>query len=486
MTAFDLYTIWLKIFIKVTLVIVKFGDYLMKTIIEPFKIKSVEPIRFTTELERKIILEEAGYNPFLIRADDVLIDLLTDSGTSAMSARQWAGIMDGDESYAGSKSFYRFEETVKKITGNKYVIPTHQGRAAEKILFSVVGGEGKFIPNNTHFDTTRANIEFTGAEASDLIVEIGKHPEQRADFKGNMDVEALEFFIEEKGVENIPLVMLTITNNSGGGQPVSMHNIKEVKEVCKKYDLPLFLDACRFAENAYFIKKREKGYANKQILEICQEMFSYADGATMSAKKDALVNIGGFLSLNNDDLAMQCRNLLIVTEGFPTYGGLAGRDLEAVAQGLEEVMDEHYLEYRIRSIEYLGDKLLEVGIPIIEPPGGHAIYLDAKRFLPNVPPEQYPGQSIVCELYIEGGVRAVEIGSVMFGKYDKQTGKLVSPPMELVRLAIPRRVYTQSHIDYVAEVIIEVFKRRFDLKGYEIEYEAPMLRHFTAKFKPMG
>ena len=300
-----------------------------------------------------------------------------------------------------------------------------------------------------------------------------------------MDVDALESFIEEKGVENIPLVMLTITNNSGGGQPVSMQNIREVKAVCKKYDLPLFLDSCRFAENAYFIKKREKGYENKQILEICQEMFSYADGATMSAKKDALVNIGGFLSMNSEELAMQCRNLLIVTEGFPTYGGLAGRDLEAVAQGLEEVMDEHYLQYRIRSTEYLGEKLLDEGIPIIEPPGGHAIYIDAKRFLPSIPPDQYPGQSIVCELYIEGGVRAVEIGSVMFGKYDKQTGKLISPPMELVRLAIPRRVYTQSHIDYVAEVAIEVFKKRFDLKGYEIVYEAPMLRHFTAKFRPM-
>ncbi len=457
----------------------------MKTIIEPFRIKSVEPIKFTTELERKIILEEAGFNPFLIRAEDVLIDLLTDSGTSAMSARQWAGIMDGDESYAGSKSFYRFEEAVKKITGDEFIIPTHQGRAAEKILFSVVGGEGKYIPNNTHFDTTRANIEFTGAEASDLLVEIGKHPEQRADFKGNMDIDALKEFIKDKGVENIPLVMLTITNNSGGGQPVSMQNIREVKEVCKKYDLPLFIDACRFAENAYFIKMREKGYANKQILEICQEMFSYADGATMSAKKDALVNIGGFLSMNSKELAMQCRNLLIVTEGFPTYGGLAGRDLEAVAQGLEEVLDEHYLHYRIRSIEYLGEKLLDEGIPIIEPPGGHAIYIDAKRFLPNVPPHEYPGQSIVCELYVEGGVRGVEIGSVMFGKYDKQSGKLISPSMELVRLAIPRRVYTQSHIDYVAEVVIEVFKKRNELRGYEITYESPMLRHFTAQFKPL-
>jgi tryptophanase len=456
----------------------------MKTIIEPFRIKSVEPIKFTTREEREKILEESGYNPFLIKAEDVIIDLLTDSGTSAMSAKQWSGIMDGDESYAGSKSFYRFESAVKNITGDKYIIPTHQGRAAEKILFTIVGGEGKYIPNNTHFDTTRANVEFSGAEAVDLLVEVGKHPEQRADFKGNMDVEALENFIKEKGTENIPLVMITVTNNSGGGQPVSMQNIREVKEVCKKYDIPLFLDACRFAENAYFIKLREKGYENKSILEIAQEMFSYADGATMSAKKDALVNIGGFLSLNDEELAMKCRNLLIVTEGFPTYGGLAGRDLEAVAQGLEEILDENYLHYRIKSTEYLGNKLINAGVPIIEPPGGHAIYVDAKRFLPNIPPHQFPGQSIVCELYVVGGVRAVEIGSVMFGKYDDE-GNMIPPPMELVRFAIPRRVYTQSHIDYVAEVVIEVFNNRDKLKGYEFTYEAPMLRHFTARFKPV-
>jgi tryptophanase len=455
-----------------------------KTIIEPFKIKSVEPIRFTTREEREKLLKDAGYNPFLLHADDVLIDLLTDSGTSAMSAKQWAGIMEGDESYAGSKSFYKFENAVNKITHMKHIIPTHQGRAAEKILFSVVGGPGKFFPNNTHFDTTRANIEFTGAEANDLLTEVGKHPEKRADFKGNMDIEKLETFINEKGVENIPFCMITITNNSGGGQPVSMQNIREVKEVCKKYNIPLFLDACRFAENAYFIKLREKGYQDKSVLEITQEMFSYADGATMSAKKDALVNIGGFLALNNDELAMACRNLLIVTEGFPTYGGLAGRDLEAVAQGLEEVVDEHYLEYRIKSVEYLGNKLVEAGVPIIEPPGGHAIYIDAKRFLPNTPPEQYPGQSIVCELYIEGGIRAVEIGSVMFGKYD-DNGKLIPAMMELVRMAIPRRVYTQSHIDYLIEIILEVFNTREKLKGYKIIYEASMLRHFTARFDPL-
>ncbi len=454
----------------------------MKTIIEPFKIKSVEPIRFTNRDERKKILSEAGYNPFLIHAEDVLIDLLTDSGTSAMSSKQWAGIMEGDESYAGSKSFYRFESVVKKITGMKHIIPTHQGRASEKILFFIVGGNGKYFPNNTHFDTTRANIEFTGAEANDFLTEVGKHPEIRADFKGNLDIEKLEKFIKEKGAENIPLVMITVTNNSGGGQPVSMQNIREVKELCKNYNIPLFLDACRFAENAYFIKKREAGYADKSVLEIAQEMFSYADGATMSAKKDGLANIGGFLALNDDDLAMKCRNLLIVTEGFPTYGGLAGRDLEAVAQGLEEVLDEHYLQYRIRSVEYLGDKLVDAGVPIIEPPGGHAIYIDAKRFLPDIPPEQFPGQSIVCELYIEGGIRGVEIGSVMFGKYDNQ-GNLIPPPMELVRLAIPRRVYTQSHIDYVLEIILEVFEKRNNLRGYKITYQAPMLRHFTARFE---
>ena len=456
----------------------------MKTIIEPFRIKSVEPIKFTTREERIKILEDAGYNTFLVRADDVLIDLLTDSGTSAMSSDQWAGIMRGDESYAGAKSFYVFETAVKKITGDEFIIPTHQGRAAEKIIFSILGGPGKYFASNTFFDTTRANIEFTGAEAVDLLNEIGKHPEQRAPFKGNMDVEALEAFIKKVGKENIPLVVLTVTNNSGGGQPVSMQNIREVKAVCKKYDIPLFLDACRFAENAYFIKLREKGYENRSVLEICQEMFSYADGSTMSAKKDALVNIGGWLSLNDAEIALRCRNLLIVTEGFPTYGGLAGRDLEAIAQGLTEIVDEHYLQYRIRSTEYLGEKMINAGVPIIEPPGGHAIYIDAKRFLPHIPAEQYPGQSIVGALYIEGGVRAVEIGSVMFGKYGKD-GKLIPAMMELVRLAIPRRVYTQSHIDYVAEVVIEAYKNRDKMKGYQITYEAPMLRHFTAKFKPI-
>lgn len=457
----------------------------MKTIIEPFKIKSVEPIKFTTFEERKSILENAGYNPFLIPSEDVLIDLLTDSGTSAMSAKQWSGIMDGDESYAGARSFYRFEKAVKNLTGFKHIIPTHQGRAAEKILFTIVGGEGKFIPNNTHFDTTRANVEFSGASAVDFPCKIGQDPESLADFKGNMDIDALENFIKNMGAENIPLIMITVTNNSNGGQPVSMENIRETKEVAKRYNIPLFIDACRFAENAYFIKKREKGYADISIKEIAQEMFSLADGCTMSAKKDALVNMGGFLALNDDDLAMKARNILVVTEGFPTYGGLAGRDLEAIAQGLEEVVDEHYLTYRIRSVEYLGEKLTKNGVPILQPPGGHAIYLNAKKFAPHILPEHYPGQSIVCELYICGGIRSVEIGSVMFGKYDKLTGKLISPTMELVRLAIPRRVYTQSHIDYVIEVVTEVYQKRNSLKGYRIIFEAPMLRHFTARFQPL-
>ena len=455
----------------------------MKTIIEPFRIKSVEPIRFSTFEERDRTLKEASYNPFMLHADEVLIDLLTDSGTSAMSAKQWAGMMDGDESYAGSKSFFRFERVIRDLTGFKYIIPTHQGRAAERILFSIVGGKGKYIPNNTHFDTTRANVEFSGAEAVDLVCEIGRHPEAIAPFKGDIDVVALEKFIREKGAENIPLCMITVTNNSGGGQPVSMKNIRDTKRILRKYRIPLFLDACRFAENAYFIKLREKGYSHKSVRQIAKEMFSLADGCTMSAKKDALVNIGGFFAVNDESLATKARNLLIVTEGFPTYGGLAGRDLEAIAQGLEEILDEHYLQYRIRSIEYLGEKLTAAKVPIVQPPGGHAIYLDAKRFAPHIPVWQYPGQSIVCELYRAGGIRSVEIGSVMFGKYDPESKKLISPPMELVRLAIPRRVYTQSHIDYVVEVILDVFHKRERLSGMEIVWEAPMLRHFTARFK---
>jgi tryptophanase len=457
----------------------------MQTIIEPFKIKSVEPIRFTTREERERVLEEAGHNVFLVHADDVLIDLLTDSGVAAMSAEQWAGVMRGDESYAGSKSFYRFEEAVRNVTGMERVIPTHQGRAAEKILFSVLGGEGKTFAANTFFDTTRANIEFAGSEAVDLLAEAGRKPEVRADFKGDIDLDALDRLIDERGAENVPFVMLTVTNNSGGGQPVSMKNIRETRELCDRRGVSLFLDACRFAENAYFIKKREPGYADKTALEIAREMFSYADGATMSAKKDALVNIGGFLALRSEELANKCRNLLIVTEGFPTYGGLAGRDLEAIARGLEEVLDERYLAYRVRSVEYLGEKLVAGGVPIIEPPGGHAIYIDAKRFAPHIPVEEFPGQAVVAALYLEGGVRGVEIGGVMFGKNDA-AGNYVPPPMELVRLAIPRRVYTQSHIDYVVEVVLETFAKREALRGYEIVEEAPMLRHFTARFRRKG
>ncbi len=457
----------------------------MKTIIEPFRIKSVEPIYFNTREQREQIFAAAHYNPFLVDAKDVLIDLLTDSGTSAMSSHQWAGIMQGDESYAGSPSFYRFEKAVRNITGMPFIIPTHQGRAAEKILFSTVGGTGKFFVSNTLFDTTRANIEYSGAAGVDLICEAGKHPSIPAPFKGNMDVEALKKFIAEKGAENIPMCILTITNNSGGGQPVSMQNIREVKAVCAAHQIPLFIDACRFAENAYFIKLREAGYQDKPVIEITQEMFSYADGVTMSAKKDAFANIGGFLALSDEHLAIQCRNLLIITEGFPTYGGLAGRDLEAIAIGLEEVVDESYLQYRIRSIEYLTEKLHEAGVPVMRPAGGHAVYLDAKAFLPHIPVAQYPGQALVGALYLEGGIRGVEIGSLMFGKYDAQ-GQLIPAVLELVRLAIPRRVYTQSHIDYVAEVIIEVFRNRNQISGLSIVEEAPLLRHFTVKMKPIN
>jgi tryptophanase len=456
----------------------------MKTIIEPFRIKSVEPIYFNTAEERREILAKAFYNPFLINSTDVLIDLLTDSGTSAMSSNQWAGIMQGDESYAGSPSFFRFEKIVREITGMPLVIPTHQGRAAEKILFSILGGKGKYFVSNTLFDTTRANIEFSGAEGIDLICAEGKHPDIPAPFKGNIDVLALKSVIREKGAENIPLCILTVTNNSGGGQPVSMQNIKEVKKICVENGIPLFIDACRFAENSYFIKLREDGYSHIPVSEIARELFSYADGCTMSAKKDAFANIGGFLAMHDEELALKCRNLLVITEGFPTYGGLAGRDLEAIAIGLKEVMDEGYLQYRIRSIEYLANKLIAAGVPIMQPAGGHAVYLDAKKFLTHIPVHQYPGQALVGALYIHGGIRSVEIGSLMFGKYDENKN-LISAQQELVRLAIPRRVYTQSHIDYVAEVIIEVYNERHQIKGLRIVEESPILRHFTAKLSPL-
>jgi tryptophanase len=457
----------------------------MKTIIEPFKIKVVEPIRLTTREERRAILEEAGHNPFMIHADDVLIDLLTDSGTAAMSTYQWGGIMVGDEAYAGSKSYYNFEKAVRDITGYRHIIPTHQGRAAEKILFTNIGGEGKVIPNNTHFDTTRANVEFTGAEAVDLPIPEGTRPSEVHPFKGNMDVDRLTGFIEQTGLERIPAVMVTITNNSSGGQPVSMENLKSVSELCRSHGVPFFLDACRFAENAYFIKKRETGYARKSVLEIAREMFSLADGCTMSVKKDGLVNMGGFLAMNDDELAERCRSLLILTEGFPTYGGLAGRDLEAIAVGLEEVLHEDYLQYRIRSVEYLGEHLTGGGVPIIQPPGGHAIYIDAKDMLPHVPVSQYPGQALVCALYEQVGIRAVEIGGVMFGKEDPETGEEIPPAMELVRLAIPRRVYTQSHIDYVVEGILELAKQKDEIRGVAFTHKPGILRHFTARFRPV-
>ena len=445
----------------------------MKTIIEPFRIKSVEPIRMTSMAQRKKYIKDVHYNLFALPSRQVLIDLLTDSGTSAMSAEQWAAIQRGDESYAGSDSYYKFFDAVTDIMPFKHVIPTHQGRAAEKILFSVIGGKKYKIPNNTHFDTTRANIEFTGAKAVDLNIDAGKRPDEIHPFKGNMDIEKLKNFISKNGHDKIPCVMITITNNSGGGQPVSMQNIKEVSSVCRQHGIPFIIDACRFAENAFFIKKREKGYEKKSIKEIVREMFSYCDGCTMSAKKDALVNIGGFLCLNDDNWAMQARNLLILTEGFPTYGGLAGRDLEAIAVGLEEVLHEDYLHYRIRSTEYLGEKINNHGVPIVLPVGGHAVYIDAKAMLSHIPVSQFPGQALAVELYTAGGIRGCEIGSVMFGK---------SAKMELVRLAIPRRVYTQSHIDYVVEVIIDVFEKRKKIHGMKISWQPEVLRHFTAHF----
>jgi tryptophanase len=457
----------------------------MRTVIEPFRIKVVEPIKMTTRTERLEALAGAGYNVFKLNSDDVLIDLLTDSGTSAMSASQWSGIMRGDESYAGSPSFYRFESTVRDIFGFEYVIPTHQGRAAERILFSTVCSAGHVVPSNTHFDTTRANIEATGARAVDLPVAVGLVPSALDPFKGNMDVAALQALIAEEGAENIPLCMLTVTNNTGGGQPVSMENVRAVSEVCRSQGIPLYIDACRFAENAYFIKMREDGYADLSVRSIVREMFSHADGCTMSAKKDGLANIGGFLASNDATLAQRERDLLILTEGFPTYGGLAGRDLEAIAVGLEEVLHEDYLDYRLASTRYLGEHISREGVPIVQPPGGHAIYVDAAAFLPHVPSHQFPGQSLVAEMYVEGGVRGVEVGSVMFGGRDPETGEEVPAAMELVRLAIPRRVYTQSHVDYLVEAILQVWERRKDIGGFRFSYQAPVLRHFTADFEPL-
>ena len=454
-----------------------------KTIIEPHRIKSVEPIRMTSAEEREGYIREAGYNLFNLHAADVLIDLLTDSGTGAMSAEQWAGIQRGDESYAGSPSWFRFLEAVTELFPFKHVIPTHQGRAAERILFGVVGGPGKVVPSNTHFDTTRANVEFSGAEAVDLVIPEGRSPSTLHPFKGNMDTVALDALIRERGVENIPVVFVTITNNSGGGQPVSLANLRAVREVCDRYGLPLFLDACRFAENAWFIKQREDGYADAAVPDIVREIAELADGMTMSGKKDALANIGGWLAMNSEEWAEQCRNMLILTEGFPTYGGLAGRDLEAMAAGLREVVQHDYLRYRIRSTAYLGEALVEAGVPCVQPIGGHAVYLDAAGLLPQIPSLQYPGQALACALYREGGIRGCEIGTVMFGQHPD--GTETAAAMELVRLAIPRRVYTQSHIDYVIEVIRWVAERAGDLRGMRIVEQPTALRHFTARFEPL-
>lgn len=449
----------------------------IQTIIEPFRIKSVEPIRRTSRTERERLLAEAGYNLFLIPSGDILIDLLTDSGTGAMSTEQWAAVMRGDESYAGSPSFERFRDSIQAIMGFRHVIPTHQGRAAERILFKVMCKPGDVVPNNTHFDTTRANCEAVGAEAVDLPVADAREPAKIAPFKGNMDTSRLAELIERVGAKKVPLVMLTVTNNSGGGQPVSLANIRAVKQICARHNIPLYIDACRFAENAYFIKLREPGYADHTPRAIAQEMFGHADGCTMSAKKDGLANIGGFLCTNDDALARLEQNLLILTEGFPTYGGLAGRDLEAIAVGLNEALEEDYLNYRIVSTAYLGKHISDGGVPIVQPPGGHAIYIDARAFLSHIPSEQFPGVALAGALYVEGGIRSVEIGRLMFGEH---------ATMDLVRLAIPRRVYTQSHMDYVIEVILEVWRTRHEIRGLEIDYAAPVLRHFTARLRPAG
>ena len=452
----------------------------MKTIIEPHRIKSVEPIRLTSREERARFIEAADLNPFRLQSEQVLIDLLTDSGTTAMSSRQWAAIMLGDESYAGSPSWTRFEAAVRKLMPFDYIIPTHQGRAAENILFSTVLSPGHWVPNNSHFDTTRANIEAQGAKAVDLVVPEAMQPALDAPFKGNMDIARLEALIAEKGADAIPLCMITVTNNSGGGQPVSMENIRETRAVCRRHDIPFFIDACRFAENAWFIKLREPGYADRPVEEIVREMFTQADGCTMSAKKDGLVNTGGWLAMNDTDWAAACRNRLIVTEGFPTYGGLAGRDLDAIAVGLEEVVQEDYLKYRIVSTQYVAQHLIDGGVPIVRPAGGHAVYFDARAALPHIPPMHYPGQALSVALYLHGGIRGCEIGQVMFGR--QPDGSEKETPLDLVRLAIPRRVYTQSHMDYVVEAALEVFEQRDKLGGMKITWEAPVLRHFTAKF----
>lgn len=454
-----------------------------RTIIEPFRIHSVEPLRMTTEAQRRAALEAAGYNLFALRSEDVLIDLLTDSGTGAMSSEQWAGIQRGDEAYAGSPSWYRFEAAVKTLFPFAHVIPTHQGRAAEKILMTAIGGPGKKVPNNTHFDTTRANVEATGAEAVDLVIPEGLDPALEHPFKGNMDLGRLEAFLEANAAD-VPVVFMTITNNSGGGQPVSLENLRGVRAICDRFGVPLFLDACRFAENAWFIREREPGQGDRAVADIVRDIAALADGMTMSAKKDGLANIGGWLAMHSDELAARCRNLLILTEGFPTYGGLAGRDLDAIAQGLTEVVHHDYLRYRVRSTAYLGDGLQRAGVPVVRPTGGHAVYIDARALLPHVPPLAYPGHAVAVALYLAGGIRACEIGTVMFGR--RPDGSETPAALELVRLAIPRRTYTQSHIDYVIEVCAEVAERAADLRGFRITEEPPALRHFTARFAPLA
>ena len=454
----------------------------MKTIIEPFRIKMVEPIKLTTRREREEMIRAAHFNPFLLRAEDVIIDLLTDSGTSAMSSEAWAAMMRGDESYAGARSWYRFRDTVQDIFGFEQVIPTHQGRAAEHILFGMLVKPDSIVPNNTHFDTTRANIEFVGGKPVDLPCRESDDIDSDAPFKGNMDIAALEQLVEEKGPEHIPVIMVTVTNNSAGGQPVSMANIREISRIARSAGIPFYIDACRFAENAFFIKRNEPGFENTPTIDIAREMFSYADGCTMSAKKDAFANIGGFLCSNDAELAQQERNILILSEGFPTYGGLAGRDLEAIAVGLREVLDEHYLDYRLLSTRYVVERLLDAGIPVVSPAGGHAVYLDARRFLPHIEPLEYPGQALSVELYVEAGIRSVEIGTVMFG-FDPHTGEEKPAHLDLVRLAIPRRVYTQSHMDYVLEAIDLVWQRRKDVRGVKIVKAPKFLRHFTAEFE---
>jgi tryptophanase len=454
-----------------------------KTIIEPFRIHSVEPLRMTSPAARRRAVREAGFNLFALHSTDVLIDLLTDSGTGAMSAAQWAGIQRGDESYAGSPSWFRFLDSVRDLFPFKHIIPTHQGRAAEKILFSAIGGPGKVVPNNTHFDTTRANVESTGAEAVDLLCAEGLDPAALHPFKGNMDTTRLEELLSSRNADTVPAVFVTITNNSGGGQPVSLANLHDVREICTRHGVPLFLDACRFAENAWFIRARERGQHSRAVRDIVLEMASLADGMTMSAKKDGLANIGGWLAMNDDQLAVRCRNLLILTEGFPTYGGLAGRDLEAIAQGLREVVQHDYLEYRIRSTAYLGDALTKMGVPIVQPTGGHAVYIDARALLRHIPALHYPGQSLAVALYEAGGIRGCEIGTVMFGRHPD--GTETPAAMDLVRLAIPRRTYTQSHIDYVIEVCDHVASHAGDLTGYRIVEEPPALRHFSARFEQL-